>query len=302
MDIVPSLPNQMAAQEQWDYVKSEIRRFTQRYAIDYTNWRKKSVKVLQRKRNDFLRSRPSIAIRLHYLPVMDQQIESLQQELKSAGYLKRLHQIRTVERSINFLQDPASGLTVSSRTQLMEISQAFYHEIYSVDPVDEHDIDCCLQDIANLPQLNDDNRRYLISPITIEEIIEQSKKVIRRQISPGSDGLGYVFMHLIYQFSPLKDFITKIYNTALTAGSFPSSWQDLRIYTRIINQRMRSVMNTIINRYQTGSLGDRFIAENGMILNILMEQAHVQRRPEIGLLLDQEKAYDRVHPMYLRQS
>ncbi|KAG1016492.1 hypothetical protein G6F26_012483 [Rhizopus arrhizus] len=33
-----------------------------------------------------------------------------------------------------------------------------------------------------------------------------------------------------------------------------------------------------------------------------MEQAHVQKRPEIGLLLDQEKAYDRVHPMYLRQT
>ncbi|EIE88703.1 hypothetical protein RO3G_13414 [Rhizopus delemar RA 99-880] len=60
-------------------------------------------------------------------------------------------------------------------------------------------------------------------------------------------------------------------------------------------------MDTIINRYQTGFLGDRFIAENGMVLNILMEQAHVQRRPEIGLLLDQEKAYDRIHPMYLRQ-
>ncbi|KAG0975382.1 hypothetical protein G6F28_012939 [Rhizopus arrhizus] len=65
---------------------------------------------------------------------------------------------------------------------------------------------------------------------------------------------------------------------------------------------MRSIMDTIINRYQTGFLGDRFIAENGMILNILMEQAHVQKRPEIGLLLDQEKAYDRVHPMYLRQT
>jgi hypothetical protein len=33
-----------------------------------------------------------------------------------------------------------------------------------------------------------------------------------------------------------------------------------------------------------------------------MEQAHVQKRPEIGLLLDQEKAYDRVHPLYLRQT
>jgi hypothetical protein len=91
---------------------------------------------------------------------------------------------------------------------------------------------------------------------------------------------------------------------ALAADSFPSSWQGLRvrllpkkgdlsilkiwrpislincnakIYTHIINQRMRSVMDTIINRYQTGFLGDRFIAENGIILNILMEQAHVQK-------------------------
>ncbi|KAG1148973.1 hypothetical protein G6F38_003131 [Rhizopus arrhizus] len=137
---------------------------------------------------------------------------------------------------------------------------------------------------------------------------------------------GYVFMHLIYQFSPLKDLITKIYNTALATGSFPSSWQDLRVrllpkkgdlstlknwrpislincdaksYTRIISQRMRSVMDIIINRYQTDFLGYCFIAKNGMILNIIMEQAHVQKRPEIGLLLDQEKAYDRVHPMCL---
>ncbi|KAG1091242.1 hypothetical protein G6F40_012993 [Rhizopus arrhizus] len=283
--IVSSLPNQMTAQEQWDYVKSEIRLFTQRYAVDYTNWRKKSIKVLQRKRNAFLRSQPPIAIRLQCLPVMDQQIESLQQELvdiaalnagirwrehgeKSAGYLKRIHQVRNVEQSINYLQDTTSGSTVSSRTQLLKVSQAFYQELYSVDPVDKHDIDCYLQDLADLSQLNEADRRYLISPITIEDIIEQSKKVIGKQSSPGSDGLGYVFMHLIYQFSPLKDLITKIYNTALAAGSFPSSWQDLRvrllpkkgdlstlknwrpislincdakIYTRIINQRMRSL-------------------------------------------------------------
>jgi hypothetical protein len=130
----------MMAQEQWDYVKSDIRLFTQHYAIDYTNWRKKSINVLQRKRNAFLRSQPPIVIRLQCLPVMDQQIESLQQELvdiaalkagicwrehreKSAGYLKRIHQVRTVEQSINFLQDLISGLTVSSHTQLMEVSK-----------------------------------------------------------------------------------------------------------------------------------------------------------------------------------
>ncbi|KAG1154280.1 hypothetical protein G6F36_014494 [Rhizopus arrhizus] len=220
----------MTAQEQWGYVKPEMRLLTQRYAIDYTNWRKKQLRSYS----------------ANCLPVTDQQIESLQQELvdivalnreilwrelgeKSASYLKRIHQVQTTEQSINFLQDSTSGLTVFSRTQFMEVSQAFYQELYSVDPVDEHDIDCYLQDIADLPHLNDDDRRYLISPITIEEIIEQPKKEIRRQSSPGSDGLGYVFMHFIYQFSPLKDLIIKIPNTALTAGSFPSSWQDLRV-------------------------------------------------------------------------
>jgi hypothetical protein len=89
-------------------------------------------------------------------------IESLQRELidiaalkagirwresgeKSAGYLKRIHQVRTVEQTINCLRDLTSGSTVSSRTQLMKVSQAFYQDLYSVDPVDEHDIDCYLQ-------------------------------------------------------------------------------------------------------------------------------------------------------------
>ncbi|KAG1058734.1 hypothetical protein G6F41_013809 [Rhizopus arrhizus] len=144
---------------------------------------------------------------------MDQQIESLQQELvdiaalkagirwrehgeKSAGYLKRIHQVRTVEQSINCLQDTTSGSTVSSRTQLLKVSQAFYQELYSVDPVDKHDIDCYLQDLADLSQLNEADRRYLISPITIEDIIEQSKKVIGKQSSPGSDGLGSYYQDI----------------------------------------------------------------------------------------------------------
>ncbi|KAG1137452.1 hypothetical protein G6F37_011229 [Rhizopus arrhizus] len=149
----------MTAQEQWDYVKSEIRLFTQYYAIDYTNWRKKSIKVLQRK--------PGIRWREH--------------GKKLTGYLKRIHQARTVEQSINCLQDITSGSTISSRTQLMEVSQAFYQELYSVVPVDEHGIDGYPQDIADLPQLTEDDRRYLIFPITIENMIKQSKKVNGKQ-------------------------------------------------------------------------------------------------------------------------
>jgi hypothetical protein len=54
----------------------------------------------------------------------------------------------------------------------MEVSQALYQELCSVDLVNEHDIDCYLQDIADLPQLTEDDCRYFISPITTEDIIE----------------------------------------------------------------------------------------------------------------------------------
>ncbi|KAG1239579.1 hypothetical protein G6F68_018497 [Rhizopus microsporus] len=44
----------------------------------------------------------------------------------------------------------------------------------------------------------------------------------------------------------------------------------------------------------------RFIADNGALAQITLEQASLRQPQEIGLLCDQEKAYDRVHPDYLR--
>jgi hypothetical protein len=43
----------------------------------------------------------------------------------------------------------------------------------------------------------------------------------------------------------------------------------------------------------------RFIGDNGLMLHLLLQQARYLNYPGIGLLLDQEKAYDRVHPQYL---
>ncbi|EIE88878.1 hypothetical protein RO3G_13589 [Rhizopus delemar RA 99-880] len=44
----------------------------------------------------------------------------------------------------------------------------------------------------------------------------------------------------------------------------------------------------------------RFIADNGALVNLAIEQASIINSDEIGFLCDQEKAYDRIHPDYLR--
>ncbi|KAG1532813.1 hypothetical protein G6F51_012925 [Rhizopus arrhizus] len=55
----------------------------------------------------------------------------------------------------------------------------------------------------------------------------------------------------------------------------------------------------LICQAQTGFLPERFIGDNGLFLQLLQTHASFSSAHDIGLMLDQEKAYDRVHPEYL---
>jgi hypothetical protein len=59
----------------------------------------------------------------------------------------------------------------------------------------------------------------------------------------------------------------------------------------------------LINPYQTGFMPDRLISDNGWINQTFMANARdaAKNVPQVACLLDQEKAYDRVHPTYVRQ-
>lgn len=91
---------------------------------------------------------------------------------------------------------------------------------------------------------------------------------------------------------------------------------DYELFTRIINSRVMQFSIKLINRHQLGFIPDRFIAGDDMICQVIMEDA--QRKwiiveqhgnvphlhtldADIGLLLDQEKAYDHVNLVYLQK-
>lgn len=78
---------------------------------------------------------------------------------------------------------------------------------------------------------------------------------------------------------------------------------DAKIFTKIMSQRLVKSLPRIINQYQTGFVPCRLMANNGWALHALMAHAR-QTDPNgstVGVLLDQEKAYDRVHPEYLKE-
>lgn len=64
---------------------------------------------------------------------------------------------------------------------------------------------------------------------------------------------------------------------------------------------MGAPIRKLLNPYQSGFVPGKFISDNGLALSMILDQACSLKSPGVGLLLDQEKAYDRVHPHYLRQ-
>jgi hypothetical protein len=76
---------------------------------------------------------------------------------------------------------------------------------------------------------------------------------------------------------------------------------DAKLFTNLITNRIKYLTNRPINPYQTGFVRKRLISDNGWISHTVM--AHLRniapQEPMMAVLLDQEKAYDTVHPEYL---
>ncbi|KAG1037559.1 hypothetical protein G6F43_012832 [Rhizopus delemar] len=151
-EILSKISSGMNVQMAWDFVKRQVKKVTRNYAVDYTNWRTKSIRLLQSNRNKFLRSKPPLAVRLHQLPILDQQIASLQQELTeilalkanvrwqeegetSIKYLKNMYRQRTVEQHITTLRTDDSADPVEDVNQLLSVTHQFYQSLYTADPI-----------------------------------------------------------------------------------------------------------------------------------------------------------------------
>ncbi|KAG1446861.1 hypothetical protein G6F56_009441 [Rhizopus delemar] len=256
---------------------------------------------------------------------------------KSAGFFKRLHQQRTTQQhmtAIKHLNVESSNVTIDSITNethtsdpeaMREVVRQYYQELYTTNRVTEVDIENYLQTINFNRQVDSVDNDALIAPITLDDLLEQVKRS-PNQSSPGQDGLGYQYLNVLFRIPALQPLILEVYNKALTSESTPSSWKEIRvrllpkkgdltnlknwrpislincdakIFTRVLNLRLSNIVKDIIEPSQTGFIRGRFIGDNGLLLHLLIQQAQFTKYSGLGLLLDQEKAYDRVSPQYL---
>lgn len=246
-------------------------------------------------------------------------------ETNSKYFFNTLKQ-RQKNVTISQIKDPLTNQIATSSNSMLKMAKKFYENLYSPDPITDIDIEDLLKDtpqnIAPIPLCS--SLTSSIPKDHIKSILINSPK----NKSPGLDGISFeVYTFLLHNYPPFVDLISKIMNEALN-GIFPKSWLetrmvllfkkgdrdllanwrplslincDAKIFTKILTNRLQKILNIIINPFQTGFMKDRHISDNGWITQTLMQHlCNVNPKdPSIGILLDQEKAYDRVHPKYL---
>lgn len=77
---------------------------------------------------------------------------------------------------------------------------------------------------------------------------------------------------------------------------------DAKVFTCLLNEGLVPYMNRLISPCQLILMPGGIIGKNGKLLHTVITDAEYSFSTAVGLLLDQEKAYSRIHSDYLQQA
>ncbi|CAO0798869.1 unnamed protein product [Mucor circinelloides] len=256
----------------------------------------------------------------------------LENSEKSPGYINRTIKHRVDQRTIPNLKHPRTGQDCLDTASKLNAAERFYQKLYTDERIDSTCLNTMLDYIDTTVPTAEASQ--ITASIDYEDILLGSGRT-PKESSPGLDGIGYEILYLLVSHPSCRDIVTQVFNDALQLAKFPKSWQesciillhkkgdrsdlanyrpitliaaDCKVFTRIMNSRVIPVANKLISPYQCGFLSGRYIGDHGMSLRVILDNASSASWRNAtnfveytGLMLDNAKAYDRVHPQYLSQ-
>ena len=191
------------------------------------------------------------------------------------------------------------------------------HEEYSklfeeVEPSSEYDG----LFFRNLPKLEDD---VLDDGEITFDAMDMAIKNMEGGKSPGIDGIGVEFYKKY--FSKFGHWFTSMFNNCVKKQNVPKSWElavlklipkgegvpsfdnlrplslicvDKKIGAKSISNKIKNVLPSIIDEYQTGGIGGRDIRNNTLLIHLLIQFYVARGLKGIILSIDSRKAFDKV--------
>lgn len=194
------------SQQQWDWIKAEVKLFIKQYQQEDLNWRKKQLHRLLSKRNKMMRQTKTRGLVFQGLGTVNKLIQSLQHSIaeieilkagkfwrehgeKSAGFLKRSVVSRKNRRTIVELRDPITEELCQDHQSISNIATDFYTSLFTPEATDSTSLSIMIRSIPRHLKLSTEQQDSLMLPIEIEDLLADSKHT-RRQSSPGPDGVA----------------------------------------------------------------------------------------------------------------
>ena len=241
---------------------------------------------------------------------------------KPTRYFFRLEQKRAQSNSFSCLFDEHE-IERTSQHDLENILTRFYQTLFTRDSLNMQ-IQTEIIDALEF-SLTDYEREMCEGLFTRDELLT-ALKGLQTGKTPGSDGLSTDF-YLCF-WDDLGDCLLSVLNESFHAGSLaesqyegllrlvhkkddrrlPKNWRpisllntDYKLASKIITDRLKKVMSSIVHPDQTCGVVGRSIFSNLHLIRDTLDFIDKTNEPAIVLTLDQEKAFDRVdHDFMLR--
>ena len=242
---------------------------------------------------------------------------------KPTRYFLNLENRNYVSKIIPKLEKE-NNITLTKQEDILEEVKSFYENLFKeeninyVNTVDHNNLEEWLRE-TNIPKLNQIESENLEGPITLIEA-GKTLKQMKNNKSPGSDGFTSEFFK--YFWKQLGNFLVRSINTGYVNGSlsvtqrqgviicipkqgkpkhFIENWRPIsllnityKIASGTIANRLKSVLDKLINKDQTGFLAGRYIGENVRLIYDLMQYAEKNDIPGLLFIIDFKKAFDSV--------
>ena len=215
--------------------------------------------------------------------------------------------------------------SVTNQEEILNEIKLFYQVLYqnNVDKLEEVTLSTLLNE-NTVPKLSDEQKQVLETHISSSEV-HKSLKNLKNNKSPGTTGFPADFFKFFW--NDIGAFLVRSFNCSIRKGELSTSqklgivsilpkgnkpreflknWCPIsllnttyKIFSGIIANRLKEVLDTLIHENQKGFLSGRFIGENTRLMYDIISQTEVQDKSGMVLLLDFEKAFDSVSWNYI---
>ena len=242
---------------------------------------------------------------------------------KSTKYFFGLEKKNGKEKSWDKILDE-QGNIVSGNSNIQARQVRFYKELYTSQSLSNQFTNNLLEQDINFfhdpidKQLSNESKQMLEADITKCEVAKALKKMPNNK-SPGQDGIA-VELYKVY-WCLLGDDLVDVFKAGLEDKCLPytqylaviillykkgdradiRNWRpisllnlDYKILSKVFAERLKLVLNEIISNEQKGCIPGRFIGDNIRHIEDLLYEIENQSENSLILMLDQEKAFDRV--------